>query len=107
MKQTCLTCVLRKPFFFQLEIERINFKSDKAKPCLICCYAAASASEVGVKDLLPWLCIVFENPVIKSNRLLRWVDSLFVQALVSLHGVAFCDAFSLHHAGPHIPEHSH
>ena len=81
MKQACLTCVLRKPFFFQLEIERINFKSDKAEPCLICCYAAASASKVGVKDLLSWLCIVFENPVIKSNRLLRWVDSLFFQAV--------------------------
>ena len=39
--------------------ERVDFKSDKVKPRLIGCYAAASASKVSIEYLLPRLCIVF------------------------------------------------
>lgn len=107
VKQAGLARVLCKPFFFQLEIERVDFKSDKVKPRLIGCYAAASASKVSIEYLLPRLCIVFEYPVVQDNRFLGRVDSLFVHGFVSLHGAAFCNALTLHHAGPHIAEQPH
>ena len=107
VKQAGLARVLYKPFFFQLEIERVDFKSDKVKPRLIGCYAAASASKVSIEYLLPRLCIVFEYPVVQDNRFLGRVDSLFVHGFVSLPGAAFCNALTLHHAGPHIAEQPH
>ena len=61
---------------------------------------------MGIQYLLPWLYILADQPAVKINWLLGWVDPFLIEFLVSLLNPALINALSLQHSIPHVPEHA-
>ena len=78
--------------------------ADKINPKVKRRNADTAAAKVRVQYLVTRLCVLLKQPCIERHRLLRGMDALFVQRLVSLHDRTLGDALPLHHPVPHIAE---
>ena len=80
VKKAYLRRMPLESFLLPVEIYPVNFDSNKVKPRLVSRYAAASASEVRIENLIPRLCVFRKNPRIQRDWLFSWVKMIFILA---------------------------
>lgn len=63
-----------KPLFLLIEIVLVNLVVHKIKTGIVGGYSRGTAAQMRVQNLESRLCVVFENPLVQGNRLLRGMD---------------------------------
>ena len=63
-----------KPLFLLVEIFFADFIAHKIKPGIVGGDAGGATAQMRVKNLESRLCVVFENPLVQGDRLLRGMD---------------------------------
>ena len=63
-----------KPLFLLVEVFFADFISHKIKASIVGGYSRGAAAQMRVQNLEPRLSIVFENPLVQGDWLLRGMD---------------------------------